>query len=181
VVPGSLPLSQIAKVSNVPLRTLEIVNPHLKGRTPRGNDYELWVPSAHAASVARAKTVLAKVASKYMRQTASIDSFPGAIHKVRPGECLESIARRYKLSVGHLKRINGLKSDRLYIGTILRVKSRSYQPSKTVRYIVKRGDNLTFIANKFKTTVKRVRAMNKLHKNTIVVGQVLRLEVASRH
>jgi LysM repeat protein len=98
---------------------------------------------------------------------------------VRRGECLESIARRYKLSVGHLKRINGLKSNRLYVGARLRIKSRSYQPSKTVRYIVKRGDNLTFIANKFKTTVKRVRALNKLRKNTLAIGQVLRLEAAN--
>jgi membrane-bound lytic murein transglycosylase D len=179
VVPGSLTLTQIAKVSNIPVSTLEAVNPHLKGRTPSGKEYELWVPSAQAASLARAKTALAKAASKYARQIASAGFSSETIHKVRRGECLESIARRYKLSVGHLKRINGLKSNRLYVGARLRIKSRSYQPSKTVRYIVKRGDNLTFIANKFKTTVKRVRALNKLRKNTLAIGQVLRLEAAN--
>lgn len=176
-VPGLLPLAEIARASGIPEETLRAVNPHLKKRVPPGKTYELWVPMHQVSSLSRARTALASAALTQARQLASAGRPSlSAVHQVRSGESLGLIARRYKLSIGHLKRMNGLKSDRILAGFKLRIKPRSYQPSQTVRYIVKRGDNLTFIANKFKTTVKRVRALNKLRKNTIVVGQVLRLD-----
>lgn len=176
-VPGSLKLAHIAKSANIPLSALKAVNPHLQVRTPPGKEYELWVPSEHVASVRSVGSQLAKLARPERRSLASAKrSSKAPIHIVRRGENLSVIARRYKVSVGHLKRMNKLKSNRVYVGARLRVKPQSYRPSKTVRYIVKRGDNLTFIAKKFKTTVGRLRSLNKLRKNKIVVGQVLRLD-----
>lgn len=41
-------------------------------------------------------------------------------YKVRRGDCLGKIARRYGISVGKLKRLNGLKSNKIRPGQVLR-------------------------------------------------------------
>lgn len=43
-------------------------------------------------------------------------------HRIRDGETLSTIARRYKTSVANIKRLNGLKSDFIRAGRTLRVK-----------------------------------------------------------
>jgi LysM repeat protein len=43
-------------------------------------------------------------------------------HKVRPGETLYSIAKAYGLTVDQLKRMNGLRSNNLAVGRLLRVR-----------------------------------------------------------
>ena len=45
-------------------------------------------------------------------------------HRVHSGETLSSIARKYGVSVGELKRSNGLSSDRLSVGQKLTVKKK---------------------------------------------------------
>jgi len=44
-------------------------------------------------------------------------------HTVRRGETLSSIAQRYDMSVGELKKLNKLRSDQVNSGTKLRVQS----------------------------------------------------------
>jgi LysM repeat protein len=43
-------------------------------------------------------------------------------HKVRNGETLYSIAKAYGLTVDQLKRMNGLRSNNIGVGRLLRVK-----------------------------------------------------------
>lgn len=46
----------------------------------------------------------------------------GSYHKVRPGETLSSIARKNGTSVSAIKRLNGIKGDKICVGQRLRVK-----------------------------------------------------------
>ncbi len=178
-VPGSLSLSEIARVSKIPISELKAVNPHIKATTPPGGNYELWIPTQFVASINRSQKELARLSMANKRQVAQSKRQSGKSHHiVRRGENLSIIAKKYKMSVGHLKRMNSLKTNKLYVGTKLLVKPKSYSPSKTVRYTVKRGDNLTFIAKKFNTTVSRLRKINNLHRNKIMVGQVLKLDAS---
>lgn len=50
------------------------------------------------------------------------DASHSAYHKVRRGETLSSISRRYGTSVQRIKKLNGLKSDRIREGQRLRVR-----------------------------------------------------------
>lgn len=43
------------------------------------------------------------------------------VHKIRPGETLGSISRKYHVSVAQLKKWNGLKSDRIQAGRTLKI------------------------------------------------------------
>lgn len=89
-----------------------------------------------------------------------------AIHKVRRGENLTLIARRYGTSVAKLNKLNRFKRKVLFVGQRVKV------PYKEVkRYTVRRGDNLNKIANKFGVTVSMLKQANNLRSSRIFAGQ----------
>ncbi len=176
-VPGGLPLKEISKATGVSRAALTNANPHLRNETPSGRTYEIWVPTSQVAKFKSANQSLKRIATRYPAQkhkTATVTR-----HIVKRGENLSLIAKKYKVSVGHLKRINGIRGNKLYVGTRLRLNAKSYKPVKSVHYTVRRGDNLVFIAKKFNTTPKKIKTLNKLKQNKILVGQ--RLKVKNSH
>ena len=104
-------------------------------------------------------------------------------YKVKKGDTLSAIAKKYKTSVSNLKKINHLTSDRIYVGQVLKVsgsaaapaKNGSSSPSKTKTYKVKKGDTLSAIAKKHHTTVSSLKKLNHLKSDMIYVGQVLKV------
>ncbi|WP_175990139.1 LysM peptidoglycan-binding domain-containing protein [Bacillus sp. Marseille-Q1617] len=104
-------------------------------------------------------------------------------YKVKSGDTLYSIAKKYKTTVSSLKKLNSLKSDRIYTGQVLKVsgtsstpsKDESKAPSKTVSYKVKKGDTLYSIAKKHKTTVATLKKLNNLKNDRIYAGQTLKV------
>lgn len=175
----SLSLKQIAKASNIDVDTLKNVNPHLANAKvpPSPSMYEIWVPSSLEKVIQDSNKKLAALVPEPQRRVAS-KSHASPTYRVKRGDNLISIAKKHKLSVGHLVRINHLKSTRIYVGMRLRTQSKVYEASSLVRYKVKRGDNLTILAQKFKTSIRKIKAGNRLRKNNIFVGQVLKIEVA---
>ncbi|MCD4796267.1 MAG: LysM peptidoglycan-binding domain-containing protein [Candidatus Cloacimonetes bacterium] len=94
-------------------------------------------------------------------------------HVVKKGDTLYDIARKYKTTVSRIKNINGLRSNTIYPGQKLRLYSTStgYSNKKSNNYyIVKKGDSVGVIAQKLKTSQKRIISMNNLkNKNGIVL------------
>lgn len=135
--------------------------------------YEILVPEKFRSRFhqARSRFIAAAAQSKASyRLLASSDSF----HIVRRGETLGSIAAKHKVSLGHLKRINELRSDRVLLGANLRIKPGSYRSSKFVRYKVRRGDNLMTITKRFGIPLSELKASNKIG-NRILVLQTLKI------
>ena len=87
-------------------------------------------------------------------------------YKVAKGDSLWSISQKYNTTVNELKSLNGLTSNILSIGQVLKV------PSKKV-YIVKKGDSLWLIAKNNNTTVDRIKSLNNLTSNLLSIGQEL--------
>jgi len=110
-------------------------------------------------------------------------------HTVRSGDTLGAIARRYRTSVNAIKSLNGLRSNLIRPGQVLRVPSRggvetpaaapvpAAKPGETITHIVKNGDNLFQIAKTYGTTVEKIKAANGLSSDIIAVGQKLVIEV----
>lgn len=92
---------------------------------------------------------------------------------VKKGDNLYSIAKKYNVTVNELKKENNLVSDNLSIGQILNI------PMDEVvlinEYIVKSGDSLYSIANKYNTTVNELKSLNNLSSNVLSIGQKLKL------
>jgi len=97
---------------------------------------------------------------------------------VKSGDSLWSIANRYGTTVSELMRINNLTSSNLQIGqTLILMENGSSEMANT--YMVKSGDSLWSIANRYETTVDTLRALNNLTSNVLMIGQVLKVPASS--
>lgn len=92
---------------------------------------------------------------------------------VRPGDSLWLISQRYGTTVDAIKRLNGLTSDLLNIGQILKIPATQTNPY--FEYTVRSGDTLWLLSRRFGTTVDAIKALNGLTSDRLDVGQVLKI------
>ena len=93
--------------------------------------------------------------------------------KVKKGDTLYSIARDNNVSVNELKALNGLTTNVIYVGQVLKTSSKTAVSSAV--YTVKAGDTLWGISRSYKVSVDDLKSWNKLTSNTLRVGQKLNL------
>ena len=94
------------------------------------------------------------------------------VYIVKKGDTLYSIAMANNTTVDELKKANNLTSNILSTGQLLKIPS-ALLPEST--YIVKKGDSLYSIANKYNTTIDELKRINNLTSNILSIGQVLKL------
>lgn len=97
---------------------------------------------------------------------------------VQKGDSLYKIANLYNTTVNELKLLNNLNTNELDVGQILKIptkESTTIDPSVSSNYVVQKGDSLYSIANKYNTTVDKIKTLNNLTSNLLSVGQVLKL------
>lgn len=94
------------------------------------------------------------------------------VYIVQKGDTLYSVAMANNTTVDELKKANNLTSNILSTGQLLKIPS-ALLPELT--YIVKKGDSLYSIANKYNTTVDELKRINNLTSNILSIGQVLKL------
>jgi membrane-bound lytic murein transglycosylase D len=115
--------------------------------------------------------------------------YGGYVYKVRKGDTLASIAKRYDTTVADLVRLNGLTVAAVRVGQRLVVKAREEShealvatqpkqvaesvPNSRTFYVVKGGDSLFTIARAHGMSVEELRRINGLKGNSIKAGQKL--------
>lgn len=92
---------------------------------------------------------------------------------VRSGDTLWLLAQRFGTTVDAIMRLNGLTSDMLNIGQVLKIPSSSTAPVPYFRYTVRSGDTLWLLAQRFGTTVNAIKNLNGLSSDLLNIGQVL--------
>jgi membrane-bound lytic murein transglycosylase D len=167
-VPAAVRLRDIAKIAGVSHSTLKALNPHIRrGVTPPGkSSYTIWMPKGH--NVAKVNNSYSTLKAKRLRLSTVASS--SGTHKVRRGQNLFSIAKKYGLSVKQLKKMNGLRSSRIYAGQKLKVNRSSGNT-----HLVKKGDTLHKIALRYGTTIKKIKRKNRLRSSRVYIGQKLSL------
>ncbi len=174
-VPSPIKLSHVAEATGLSVKDIKKYNFHLKKDvTPptKSKVYRLWIKKEISSNVLAKFDAMKTHRIKSLRVPSRVaKSF--RFHRVRRGQNLSYIARRYGTSVGRLKRINNLRSSRIYIGQRLRVRQgRSYASV----YRVRRGDNLSEIARRHGTSVSKIKRINGLRSNRIMVGQKIKVK-----
>lgn len=113
-------------------------------------------------------------------------------HTVRSGESLSLLAQRYSVSSVELKEYNHLKSNALRVGQVLSippdyhvvVKSEPVvtrvlpvysEPQKTVVHVVRGGESLSVIANRYKKTTGQLKSYNNLRSTSLAIGQKIKI------
>ena len=99
-------------------------------------------------------------------------------YKVKSGDTLYSIAKKYNISVNELKELNNLKNNNITIGQVLKIKSNipSEEVTEKNYYIVKSGDTLYSIAKKYNTTVDEIKKLNNLKSDNLSIGMELKIK-----
>lgn len=99
-------------------------------------------------------------------------------HRVRSGESLYTIGKRYGVSVDRIKAANGLRRNTIRVGQELVIPARSSgsaAASEGKVHRVRSGDTLSEIARRYGTTVSKLRSANGLTSNRLRIGQELRI------
>lgn len=175
-------IKDIAKEICVDETQLKRLNPELRiGMLPPYN-YLFNVPKG------KGEELLAKIDAIPLSTTKPNVSV--AYHKVKRGETLSIIARRYRVSVQSLLRANKMRKQIVVVGKMIKIPDdgSSSQPPETMKstqqnesvksrqttsHVVKSGESLWIIANRFNTTVKNIQELNNLSNMDLHVGQVI--------
>jgi len=165
-------LSAIAQQTGVSLDELKRLNPELRRNIipfSKGLGYHLKVPVGMASLVA-----------------SHHDTFPvwtqpppppTQWYRVRRGDSLSVVARRFGMKVHQLKAMNHLSSNLIRAGKKLRVRTGvDDEIDRTATwYRVRYGDSLGRIANRFGTSVRTLKRLNSLSTHLIYPGDRLRV------
>ena len=167
-------LASLAKKYGVTLAAIRTSNAEFAARGPRKGDV-VRIPGD-----ARLKGWVAE----NRRVNTSEPISGGVSHRVRRGETLGGIAKRYRVTVSQLRSWNGLRSNKLRVGQVLRLRpGRPRSSTVSVRpaagtkvHLVRAGDTLSSIARRYGTTIKALQTANGLPAGrALLAGQRLRI------
>ena len=166
VFPSPIRVASIAKVTGLSIGKIREYNPHIKGAyTPPSRTYRIWLPESLSVD----QQAIAAVPKVKLRRVASA----GKTYKVRRGDTLGKIARKFRVSLPKLKKLNNLRGHRIYPGQKLKL----VLASAATRYKVRRGDNLFKIGRRFGVSVGELRRLNSMRSSRIFVGQTLLVKI----
>lgn len=138
-----------------------------KGRYALPQGYTLKVPAEYGARLANLKTPEQRPAPS---APPASSVYGGTVYRVRKGDTLSGIAKRFGVSVADLMELNGLGSPSVRVNDTLIVKKREKTAARstphresgpgTRRYRVKKGDSLWEISRAFDIPLAQLQRAN---------------------
>jgi membrane-bound lytic murein transglycosylase D len=182
-------LKDIADLIDVPESVLKDLNPELRYHILPKTEYDLNVPEG------KSDILLAEIDSIQVSVPEVKKALGFVYHRVKFGETISTISRKYNISTRTIVKVNGIsKKNFLSAGKILRipqdgnvtqalacitkektVRHKTNVKVKNRRHVVKCGDSLWKIAQKYDTTVAEIKKNNKLSKKGLAVGQTIKI------
>lgn len=193
-----LAFDQVNEYIGVPMEDIKFFNPqYTKNVIPASSKqhYPLRLPMKYALRFVQVEDSLYAYQTKASVKQEQIvekvqevsDSFT---HKVKRGESLGSIAKKYHVTVSNIKKWNKLRRDTIQAGQKLviyrsgapmaqvgKTPSKAPKAQATTRtHIVKRGDTLSSLARKYKCSISDIKKWNNIRGNNIQIGQKLKIK-----
>ncbi|MEN8137605.1 MAG: LysM peptidoglycan-binding domain-containing protein [Bacteroidota bacterium] len=210
VVKEKITLDQVSTQINMPASELEFLNPAYKNKIiPHiaNKQYKLVLPVSKMDDfVSKEDSIYAFAARENEKQVQKMPKYYEANdmirYRVRRGDFLGSIAKRYSVSVKDIKRWNRLRSNNIGVGQRLTIYPRNFNApvassskgsKKSVGsgkkldlkngyelYTVKSGDNLWMIARKYPgVSAKNIQSWNGI-RNSKGLKPGMKLKIAKK-
>ena len=185
------------------MASLEELNPALSRQVISGT---LFVPTGYSLRLPHGTLGTTRAAYERLEeQVAVFDRQNATTYRVRRGDTLGAIARRYGTTVGTLQRANNLaRANRIYVGQTLQIpqggrpaaraaNTLPAQPPASGIHIVRRGESVHAIAVRYGVSTSEIVQLNQLaNANLVSIGQKLaipenasaasnRVDVPARH
>jgi membrane-bound lytic murein transglycosylase D len=175
-------LKLVARYCDIPLEDLKHLNPELRtdSTPPNISSYELRLP------IGKKEVFLARYDE--LKDRGYLSQFK---HKVEKGETLNSIAKRYNITLSSLIEANGIKNTRnLKVNRTLVIPtwageyseekdSTKKEKKKTTEFIVhkvRNGDTLYKIALKYNVDVNSINIYNNIKQDSLLYpGKILKI------
>ncbi len=174
-------LKDIASNMGIDVETLQNLNPELRYQILPPEPYRLRIPDGRS--------------DQFLD---SLDTLPTCMlppqrtftyHRVRSGETLRTIARKYNVSTNAIIQANHLgRSRKIRAGKTIKIPTQEgitvaaaatpAAPASTGSsgiHTVHKGDSLWNIASRYGTTVQQIVNMNKLNSSDLQIGQKLKI------
>lgn len=171
-------LSVIAGKYNVSVSAISNAN-HMRNVNRIYVGMELVIPRNGASAAAVAASTSSERSTPAPKPATT--RAPVSTHTVRNGDTLSGIASRYGTSITTIRDLNNLKSSRIYVGQKLQVRGsapRSSAPkvAATSTHVVRSGETLSRIAEKYGTSASNLQQINGLASaSKIYAGQKLKV------
>ena len=200
VVKHMITLDQVAEVTGTPVEELQFLNPSYKlDIIPyiKDENYVLRLPrEAVGTFVNNEEQIYAFVKEEFAKREKPLPQFFNSNDKiryrVRSGDYLGRIARKYGVRVSQIKRWNGLRSNNLSIGQRLTIyprkpyvqassEAKKAVPTKRlsgniVTYTVRSGDSLWSISQKFPgVSIQNIKDWNGISGTKLKPGMKLKI------
>src|SRR5690554_4966897 len=82
------------------------------------------------------------------------------VYTIKPGDSLYKISHENNISILELRKANNIWTDTIFIGQRLLIPVIHEGNDEYISYIVKHGDSLYFISQRFNTTISRIKNIN---------------------
>ncbi len=165
-------LSSIAKHAGVSIHEIRRYNPELKRDVtpPRAPGYRIKLP------IGKKETFLASYSPNDEEDLVLGHAFK---HRVRRGESVSSISRKYGVSVDLLLETNRLdRNSIIHTGQYILV---SEAWSDGDKHRIRRGETISTIALRYNVSMRKLLDVNQLHKRSVIrAGDTLIIPVAHR-
>ena len=170
VIKDRVHLNSVSKITGISFDELRRLNPELRRsiipHIPEG--YYLKIPAGMKSTVEEQK--------QQFQLWTQPPPPPTKWYRVRRGDSLSVVAKRFGMSVRTLKNLNHLSGNLIRAGKRLRV--RADDPPINMNsswYTVRYGDSLSTIAHRYRMSVRAIKRLNNRSSNLIHVGDKLRV------
>lgn len=189
---SQIDLGVVAKLADVPIGDFYDINPGFsRWATDPGGPHQVLVPVNRQERLLEGLENLPEQARIKWRR-----------YRVRRGDTLSTIARRYGVSVWAIRKTNNLRGNLIRVGQnlMIPISSRSLSkrvanmtrplPSTSLRphgrtkiiHRVRKGETLWSIARKYRVYVHQLARWNSMHpRDTLRIGMKLKVWISPRH
>ncbi len=190
----TISLQQVAKITGIDTTELRFLNPEYKlGIIPavEKKNYTIRLPvDKTGLFLTNQQAIYAYAEKEFNKREKPLPEFtnqPDYVrYRVRSGDYLGKIAKKFGVGISQIKRWNRLRSTRLRIGQRLIIYPRKFVKSSKSEtasvknkktYTVKNGDSLWSIAQKFPgVTVEHLKKWNNISSTKLKPGMKLKIQ-----